>query len=153
MDAYKTPESNLELPAQALFKPVKALVYGFLISVVLLLVVSALELFVFALMNREHIASLANEGEINAFFSQHILFLVVDIIVSFAVLYFAGTVIRKYAVGYELKFGFVLALLTLGVHLVLFNVNDASDNYPFWYNAAGLISIFAAILLGARAKK
>ncbi len=152
MDAYKTPESNLELPPQRLFKPVKALVYGLLVSVGLLLVVSALELFAFAMMNREHIANLANENEIHAFFSKNSVFLVVDMCVSFAVLYFSGTIIRKYAVGYEFKFGVILSLLTLCVHLLFFSMNDASDSYPFWYNAAGLMSIFVAILLGARAK-
>ncbi|HEY0893668.1 MAG TPA: hypothetical protein VGE32_11475, partial [Cellvibrio sp.] len=152
-DAYKTPESNLELPPQKVFKPIKALVYGLLVSVGLLFVVSALEFFAFAFMNREQIASFTSEQEINAFFSSSSVFLVVDICMSFAVLYLAGTIIRKYAVGYELKFGVILALVTFCVHLLFYKMNDPRSTFPFWYDAAGFISIFAAILLGSRAKK
>jgi hypothetical protein len=152
MDAYKTPESNLELPPPKLFKPVKALVYGLLVSVGLLLIVSALEIFVFALIHREQIAGIASGSEIHTFFSNNNVFLVVDICISFAVLYFAGTIIRKYAVGYEFKFGVILALLTLCVHLLFYKMNSASSAYPFWYDAAGFLSIFVAIILGGRQK-
>jgi magnesium-transporting ATPase (P-type) len=152
MDAYKTPNSNLEPQPERPFRPIKALVYGLLISVGVLLVVSAIEMFIVALLNHELLSTLQNEDEINQFFAQNTLFLAVDLVISFVILYLAGTMIGRYATGYEWKFAVILALLTLCIHLIFYNLNENDDVFPMWYSLAGFASIFVAILWGAKAK-
>jgi hypothetical protein len=152
MDAYKTPESNLELPQQRPFKPIKALVFGLLVSVGLMFLISTVLSIIFYLLNIDVIEKFADESEITLFVSRNIPYLISDLIASFAVLYFSGTIVRKYAVGYELKFAVILSLLTFAALLLFVGMDDTEEDFPMWYSVASFASIFVGIILGARAK-
>ena len=79
------------------------------------------------------------------------IYLVVDLIISALLCYFGGKVTAQYTRGQEVKYAFLLLTLTLMVYLPL--VIESFKVYPIWYTISSLISICAAILLGAKASQ
>ena len=98
MDPYKTPDADLTTEPQRQFKPVKAILYGLMISIIVVAIVSMIEGIGFGIAlgvdfnDREAFKSaLANS----------IAFMVTDLIVSTFVFYFAGRVVGKRVPGKE----------------------------------------------------
>lgn len=152
MDAYKTPESNLDPTSGRIFKPVKALTYGLFVSLGILLIASNIVGIIFLLLNRESISSLTNEREIQLFLANNIPFLLVDFFMSVAILFYAGTRIRRFACNQEIKYGFILASITFTILLAVYLVEKSYEIYPLWYSFIVFSSTFIAILLGAKPK-
>lgn len=150
MNIYKTPDSNTEKPENLQFKPVNAICYGLLISVVLTMIVSMVEVMVFAAI----IAATQGVENISAdFFAENSLFLTIDLIVTLGCLFYAGKITGKYAFGQELKFGFIVALLTLLIYALIYFSIESTENYPIWYDLITFINIFVGILWGAKSVK
>ena len=152
MDAYKTPESNLELGLEKPFKPIIALTYGLLVSLGLSFVASNIEMIVFLLLNRDSAPSLSNESEIKLFLAKNVVFLLLDILTSVAILYYAGTRVRKFACGQEIKYGFILSAITFSVLFAVYLFDKAYSIYPHWYSFTLFASTFLAVFLGAKPK-
>jgi hypothetical protein len=150
MNIYKTPDSNSEKPETPELKPINAICYGLLISVVLTIIVSMVEVMVFAAI----IAATQGVENISAdFFAENSLFLTIDLIVTFGCLFYAGKITGKYAFGQELKFGLIVAVLTFLIYVLIYFSIESTANYPIWYDLITFINIFVGILWGAKSAK
>ncbi len=150
MNIYKTPDTDSSKPESPQFKPINAICYGLLISVVLTMLVSMVEVMIFAII----VATTQGSENISAdFMADNSLFLIIDLIVTFGCLFFAGKMTGKYAVGQELKFGLIVASLTLLIYVLIYFSIDATASYPVWYDLMTYINIFVAILWGAKSVK
>lgn len=147
MDAYKTPESDVELNPGRDFKPIKAIILGLLVSVVLSFVVSIIEGVIAGIILR---VDLFSEHDLDAALSQNTTFLLTDVLITALLLFFAGRVVRKYTPRKEILFGFILSCLTFAVFLPIALSSNTFTTYPLWYNAASLLVIFVGVYLGAR---
>jgi hypothetical protein len=150
MNIYKTPDSSNQEPENRQCKPINAICYGLLISIVLTMIVSIIEVMIFAII----IAVTQGSENISAdFMTGNSLFLIIDLIVTFGCLFYAGKITGKYAFGQELKFGLIVALLTLLIYVLIYFTIDSTENYPVWYDLMTYINIFVAILWGAKSVK
>jgi hypothetical protein len=150
MNIYKAPDSNNQSPQTRQLKPINAICYGLLISVVFTMFVSIVEGIIFGVI----VAVTQGAEKLSAdFIAKNSLFLAIDLIVTFACLFYAGKITGKYAAEQELKFGLIVALITSAIYLLIYSTMDITSAYPIWYNLASFLIIFVAILLGARSMK
>jgi len=77
-------------------------------------------------------------------------FMIPDLIFSLIIAYLAGRAVGKRVPAQELKFGFVVALITLAIYIPLFVLADAIQTYPPWYNILSLLVVILAIPYGAK---
>lgn len=150
MDIYKTPDSKNQEPHNHQFKPVSAIAYGLLISIVLSTVVTIIEAIVFGIMIG---LTQGTEAFSEDLFTKNSSFLLIDLILTFTCLYFAGRVTGKFAFGQELKFGLIVALITFFIYIAFYMLMDTGDQYPLWYDLGSFASVFVAVLLGANSIK
>ena len=153
MSIYKTPDANVELVAEKEPQPLKAIIYGLLVSVVLIIVAGGIQGLIFTLINFEDVMKFESPEDAKNYFTGNLYFLITDIVVSFAILYFAGTRVKKFASGQETKYALVLSFLTFLIHLTFFIYKNSFSDYPLWYNALLLLIIFIGIFCGARPEK
>ena len=153
MSIYKTPEADVELVVEKKLQPFKAIIYGLLVSVVLIVIASGIQGVAFTLINFEDVMAFESPEDAKNYFTGNLSFLIIDIVVSFFILYFAGTRVRKYAQGQEIKYALVLSVLTFLIHLTFFIYKNSISDYPLWYNASLLLIIFIGIFCGARPEK
>jgi hypothetical protein len=153
MNNYKTPDSNLDVEQTRTCKPIKAVVYGLLVSVGVLMTASNIEAIVFLLLNREAISSLGSENEIKNFLASSNIFLTMDLLISMAILYWAGTIIRKQAYNKEIKYGLIVSCITSAVMLAIYFIDNAYEIYPIWYSTLAFLSVFVVIFYGAKPRK
>lgn len=150
MDVYKSPDSDVDMNSGNKFKPVKAILLGLLISVILVMIVSVIESIVFAIALG---ADLTNESSLNEVLTNSKLFLVTDLVLTALILFFAGVVVRKYTPNKEVLFGLILSSLTLAIYLPLALSSNTFSDYPLWYNILTLIIIYAAVFMGAKPRR
>ena len=150
MDVYKSPESDVEIESNSDFKPIRAIIYGLLVSIVLVMFVSIIESIVFAIALG---ADLTSEAAVTAALSNSSLYLTVDLVIMALILFFAGRVVRKYTPRKEILFGLVLTFITLGVYILLVISAETYLKYPIWYNVFSVVVIFSAISYGAKPRK
>ena len=153
MSIYKTPDADVELVEEKKPQPFKAIIYGRLVSVVLIVIASGIQGVAFTLINFEDVMAFESPEDAKNYFTGNLSFLIIDIVVSFLILYFAGTRVRKYARGQEIKYALVLSVLTFLIHLTFFIYKNSFFDYPLWYNASLLLIIFMGIFGGARPEK
>ena len=91
------------------FSPVKAIGYGLLVSVVLASTVSMVESVVFAVLTAP---SLGDERKFVGFFSNSMLFLMINVFLYCLIMYYAGKVVKQHAPSKEVKFGILVSVLT-----------------------------------------
>ncbi len=145
MDIYNTPESNLDNNEKLLIKPVRAIIYGLLIAVVLTQIVSGLEVVILGVMTN---IDFNNEKEFQSIFVNNPLFLYIDLFVSAVVLYLAGIVVSKHTPTKEIKYLSIVAILTFIYYSYALYASGSFDLYPVYYNIATIIIIPAAIIMG-----
>lgn len=150
MEAYKTPVSDVEVTADGEFRPVRAVIYGLLITVVLGVLVSMIEGIVFVVLSGGVVAS---DAALAAALAASLPFLLTDLVLSLILLYVAGMVVRKYAVNQEIKFGLIVCGITLAVFVPIFISSDGHEIYPLWYNIISFLSIPVALMAGAKPRK
>ncbi|MBK8188401.1 MAG: hypothetical protein IPK77_14740 [Cellvibrio sp.] len=150
MDIYKTPDANTQKPQRQL-KPINAIAYGLLVSIVLTLIVSFVEGIVFGII----IAITQGVEYITEdFMARNAVFLFIDLLVTSACLFYAGKITGRYAPQQELKFGLIVAGITLVIYWLIYSfLGSDKVNYPIWYEIASFAVIFIAILLGAKSVK
>ena len=146
MDAYKTPEADLATSKAPVFKPVKAILYGLSVSIILAFIVGIIESVLFGIVMG---VDMADEGAFSSALASSTAFLAGDTILSALVLYFAGKVVAKHVPGKEIKYGMILTILTLAIYLPIFVATDSYSIYPIWYNLIAFVVIVLAIYLGA----
>ena len=146
MDFYKPPESDVEIETGRAFKPIKAIVLGLLVSMALSMVVSVIEVIIFAVILK---LDLSDAKALNLLTGKNTTFQIVDTIITFLILFFAGRVVRKYAPGKEVLVGLIVASLTFVFALYMTISSGGFVTGPVWYNVASLLSIFVAIYLGS----
>lgn len=150
MEAYKPPESNVDIKTGRPFKPVMAILLGLLVSVVLATIVSTIEVFVAAMIAG---ISLLDDKALLALTEKNTTFQLVDTIISLLVFYFAGRIVRKYTPHKEILYGSILSVITFAILLYMTIATNAFSTSPTWYNIASFIAIFAGIFLGAKPRK
>jgi len=149
LDAYKTPEADLTTVDKQAFKPVKAILYGLCVSIILASIVAIIEGILFGLALG---VDFTNEGALELALNNSTAFLIGDTILSALVLYFAGRVVGKYAPGKETKYGVILTIITLTIYLPILIATDSFSIYPIWYNSISIVVIVFAIYLGAKSR-
>jgi len=151
MDAYKTPDSNSQPPSdERQLKPINAVFYGLLISIVMTIIVSIVEGIVLgiAVATTQGVERLKED-----FIANNSVFLLIDIIVTFACLFYAGKVTGRFAPRQEIKFGLIVSVITFIVYFIIYSSADSTTTYPSWYNITSFMIIFIAILMGSYSTK
>jgi multidrug transporter EmrE-like cation transporter len=153
LDAYKTPESDVDTSTEPTVKPVRSILYGVLISIVIWGFISVLWVVIFGAINGINVT---HETEVIEAVSKNILYLVIDLILFAFVLFFAGKITAKYAPKKELKYGIILSLIMLAFYFYAFivanNAAEANTGYPVWYKTTALILSVVAIMCGAKSR-
>ena len=150
MEAYKTPVSDVEVSAVGEFRPARAVIYGLLVTIVLGGIVSLILGAVFAVVEAE---SFTTEAEMAAALAGNAPFLLADIVLTVIILYIAGVVVRKYAVGHEIKYALIVCGITLLVFFPMFVISEGIEIYPFWYNAISFMAIPIVLIIAAKPRK
>jgi len=146
MDAYKTPDSNLETNETLHFKPIKAVLFGLLIAIVLGLIVSTITALTIAVFEG---IDLSNQDELEKYLASNYYYLLIDILITFFVLYWAGTVVKKYVPGKEKLYAMIVTALTVIIIALMLFMYGSYEMYPIWYNFTSILSIPIAIYWGA----
>ena len=145
MDIYEAPKSDLTQLEALKIKPIKAILIGLLISIVLTQIVSAIEVIIFGLQTN---LDFSNEKEYQLLFVNNPLFLYIDLFLSAIVLFFSGVVVSKYTPTKEIKYISIVTILTFSFYLYSFYASNSFETYPLWFNVTALIVIPASILFG-----
>lgn len=148
MEAYKAPDSDLTTNHKRPFKPVKAILYGLSISIILTTIVSVIALVIFGFVSG---VDFTNEDTFNLLYTNN-LFMFIDVILTVWVLYFSGTVVGKYTPGKEVVFAIIVSVLTLIIFAALFLMTESFSTYPIWYNLSSFVVIPVGIYFGAKSK-
>ncbi|MGD8885841.1 MAG: hypothetical protein PVF34_09465 [Gammaproteobacteria bacterium] len=146
MDPYKTPDAALETDSDNPHQPVRAVIYGLCISIILVTLASIVEGIGFGIALG---VDLSDQAGFKAMLATSTAFMVTDILVSSVLFYWAGRVVGKRVPGKELKYGIIVTLLTLAIFLPLIIDSDTFDHYPLWYNLVSIIVFLVVIPLGA----
>ncbi|HED32690.1 MAG TPA: hypothetical protein ENJ08_00540 [Gammaproteobacteria bacterium] len=147
MDAYKTPDSNVNTTYQRPFKPVKAVLLGLFVSVILLIIVS----MIFAVLFGIGIGvGFDNVDDFEKLIVTNVPFLLIDFLLSAATCYFSGIVVGKNAPGKEYKYAIIVALITSVIFLVINITGETGDLYPLWLEILNYLIVPVAIVVGAR---
>lgn len=83
MSIYKTPEADVELVVEKKLQPFKAIIYGLLVSVVLIVIASGIQGVAFTLINFEDVMAFESPEDAKNYFTGNLSFLIIDIVVSF----------------------------------------------------------------------
>lgn len=147
MDPYQTPHSNLNAKFNAPYQPIRGMIYGLLVSIGLMFIVSiVLSLaFIFWLG-----LDLRNPTMMSSTLYNSLAYLTSDLLVSFLILFYAGWIASKYTPNREIKFASILSLLTLAINFIVFIDFEELSDGPLWYQLSSLIIIFVGIFSGAR---
>lgn len=147
MDVYKTPEAVLNTSENIVFSPFKAIMFGLCISIILASIVSMIESIAFGIVLG---VDFNDQSSFESALANSTVFLVVDIVVSSFILFFAGKSVGRRVPGKEEKYGIIVSLLTLFIYLPLYVVSDAFSVWPIWYNLMSLTVVLSAIYFGAK---
>lgn len=147
MDVYKTPKADLSAKGEKQFKPVRAVLFGLGISIILASAISTIYGIVLALALG---LDFSNQEAFESELTNNLLFQIGDVVISGLILYFAGRVVGKRTPGKEVKYGIIVSTITFAIYLPLFFATDTFSVWPLWYNLLGIFVIFFAIILGAK---
>lgn len=115
-------------------------------TIVLAMIASMILLFIFVVAFRLGQASPNLESEI----ANNSLFMLSDTILGSIVLFFGGRAAGKRTPGKELKFGVILAIITVIVYLIFMIATESFKTYPLIYNLATFVIAAIAIPYGAK---
>lgn len=146
MDAYKTPSSNLDIKLERPFQPIKALVIGLLISVVLATLLSTV-IFVAMAINKNVL--LSGGSSWNELLTST-TYLLIDLCTTFIMLYFAGYMTSKYTPNQEIKYAMILSSINFVIYFPFLIFSE--EKMAIWYIVLSTFSIFIAIYMGASSR-
>ena len=145
MDPYQIPESELVDNNQRPFRPITGIFIGLSFTVILMIVVSLVWAILFGLISGIDILTEDFELEL----SQRLSYMIPDLVISTAVVYFGGQAIGNRTPGKELKFGCILALITVLIYISLFLIEAGAAPYPMWYTLLIFVLPIVAIPYGS----
>ena len=146
---FSSPGSTAEKSKEGQYSPVKAIVYGLLVSVVLASLVSMIGSIIFAVLTEVELGSESKSADALA---NSITFLSINVVLYSLIMYYAGTVVKKYASSKETKFGVIVSTLTFIIYVLLFYGSNSFTEFPVWYNAAVFLAMVSAINYGTKSK-
>lgn len=146
-DVDQSPVSTGGKVEREVYSPPKAIAYGLLISVVLASLVSMLGSIVFAILAEPELGS---ESRSVAALSDSIVFLIVNVSLYTLIMYYAGSVVKRYAASREVGFGAIVSALTVTIYIFLFMASNTFSEFPVWYNISVFLTIVVALNFGAR---
>jgi len=76
--------------------------------------------------------------------------MLVDLVISTSICYFAGIVVGRHTPGKEYRYAIIVCIITLAFYLLLEFSGDSNYSYPLWFNLLTYFLTPAAILFGAR---
>ncbi len=147
MDAYKTPDSNVNTSYKRPFKPIKAVLLGLSISIILLIIVSV----VFAVLFSISVG--VDFNEVDAFeklVTTHTPYLILDLLLSAVLYYFSGIVVGKNTPEKEYKYAIIVSIVTLTFFIIINVISDTGSQMPLWSEILNYLIVPVAILSGAR---
>jgi len=153
MDAYKTPESNLDLTQVPLFRPGKAMLIGLLITVVLYQLIANLMTLVFIIFNVTNSTNPTNFNEQATNLYNNPLFLIIDLAISFTMCFIAGYSTSKYVPNKEIQYAIILIIINFLIYISLTLFTDNDQSFPTWYIALSYLITVIAILSGSLLRK
>ena len=148
-EIFSSPVSTEEKSKEDKYSPVKAIVYGLLVSVVLTSLVSMIESIIFAVLTEVELGSESKSADALA---NSITFLSINVVLYSLIMYYAGTVVKKYALSKEAIFGAIVSLITFIIYILLFIGSNSFTEFPVWYNVAVFLAIVVALNYGAKSK-
>lgn len=146
MEVYKAPESDLLRSDDIEIKPIKSILVGLTLTIIVVSIVSSIIMIVAALLLGLDITN----DEVMQQLTEETGLLLVDVIISFGLLFLSGYYAAKYVPTKEIKYGVILATLTLAIYIVLFILSDTFSLFPLWYNLLSLLIVVLAIVFGAK---
>lgn len=146
MDVYKTPVAELIDDNNRPYKPVKGILIGLSYTLILASIVSMTWLVACAFVLGFDLTSPTIETEL----AGNRFYMLSDTLVSALVLFFGGRAIGKQTPGKELKFGFILAFITIVLFLLLMLVTDSFKIYPLYYILLTLVTTAVVIPYGSK---
>lgn len=127
--------------------PAKAVIYGLLITLVLRLLASTL---IGTIVAETSGVDFEDAHAINTALAGNMVFLVTDLLVAGLLMFFAGTIIYRYASPDHIKIAMVVVVITVLVYFYLLLSSGSFDVYPLWYNAVLFFIVVAGIVAGAK---
>lgn len=146
MDPYQTPDANLATTEQRPFQPVKAVLLGLCVSVIVAGLASMIEGVIFGVVMG---ANLMDQTNFETILVNSTGYLLTDVLMSALIFFWAGRVVGKRVPGKELIFGIVVTVLTLAIFTPLSIGVFTSQLYPIWYKGVSIVVVVGAIPLGA----
>ncbi len=146
MDAYKTPASKLIDNTNRPFEPVKGVLVGLIYTVIITTITSIAWLVAVGSILGFDLASPDLESEM----AQSPIYLISDMIVGAVILYFGGRAVGTRTPGKEIKYGAVLATITVFVYMALMIATESLDTYPLVYTLATIVITIAVIPYGSK---
>ena len=131
------------------YSPVKAILYGLLISVVMGSLASMIESIIFSILTE---AELGSKSQSVTALANSVTFLTINVAVYSLIMYYAGTVVKKYTPSHETKFGAIVSTLTFLIYVLLFIGSNSFSEFPVWYNVAVFTSIVVGLNYGVNRK-
>lgn len=146
---FKSPGAIVDKVKEGRYSPVKAILYGLLISVVLASLISMVESIIFSIVTE---AEPGSESGSAAALANSVTFLTINVAVYSLIMYYAGTVVKKYTPSHGAKFGAIVSTLTFVIYVFLFIGSNSFSEFPDWYNIAVFTSIIVALNYGSKRK-
>ncbi|MET1077065.1 MAG: hypothetical protein ABWY06_03490 [Pseudomonas sp.] len=146
MDPYQTPETDLQTTTTRPFKPISGLLLGLCIYLILGQLLSVVLTYGYGLALGLDITNVTFMTAL----AGHPFYLALDLVLSSALLFYAGRVIGKRTPGQELRYAAVLTAILLVLNLLMFYYTDTFSVYPVWYSTLIILITLTMIPLGAR---
>lgn len=148
MDVYKSPKADVSDNKKE-FAPVKAVLLGLLVAIIVSSVASFIEVIIYVLFLDLDITQANLEAEL----SNNIFFLVTDTLITGLIFFWAGRIVGNRTAGKELLYGLVVASLSFIIMLPLFITSNAFSVWPLWYNLSAFILLFIGTMVGSISTK
>lgn len=132
---------------KVLFSPIMAAIYGLLITLVLRTVISVIAGTIIAETSG---VDFDDASAINAILAASLTFLITDLVLTAALMLWAGRVIRRYSDPIHLKIGLLVSAVTVAVYFYINYASGVFATYPLWYNVGLLVVVVAGILIGCK---
>lgn len=145
MKNYTAPSSEME-SREIENRPVRAIIYGLLISIIGVGIFSMVITVGFIILNQ---VDPTNQEAIRSVVSSSPIFMVLDLIGSLLILVVAGKVVAKYAPVKTMMFSIMVTAVVVLVYGSSMVMNQSFSAYPIWYSFAIGISMLLGIPLGA----
>lgn len=146
MRSYGYDDSTTTVDAIGEYRPYRGLLIGLFIALVVALLAGGSVGFVFL----KYIDFADLQNDLPTLIAESRNFLVILLLVSIVVMFFAGRAVGSHAPGREGAYGVILATLVAIIQLFLYKAYDGFWFFPAWFNIVLFVTMYGAICLGAK---